>query len=86
METEWRELAACKVAPDPNRFVDAVGGSKEQSLLISMYCSGCPVSDLCFEVAIRTPPSTDAGVWGGTTERQRILIRRRAKYAQKPGQ
>ena len=82
MDDQWRDQAECRDAPDPNRFLEA-STAKEEQLLIAMYCSVCPVSDLCYDVAINTPPSRDIGIWGGTTERQRTLHRKRGRNAPK---
>lgn len=37
-------------------------------------CHQCPVEDDCLEYALAT--SQDHGVWGGTSERERVRIRR----------
>ncbi len=37
-------------------------------------CAECPVISECLEYAIRT--NQDSGIWGGTTDEERKLIRR----------
>ena len=84
MDDIWSDHAACREAPDPNRFVEA-STAKEELLLISAYCSVCPVVDLCFEAAMETPIASDVGIWGGTTEAQRRITRRRRRNATQTG-
>jgi WhiB family redox-sensing transcriptional regulator len=38
-------------------------------------CWGCPVADECLEYAIES--NQTYGIWGGTTEQERVRLRRR---------
>lgn len=77
--------AACR-GLDPNLFMPEIGDPGTEAKLI---CNGrpntrkkpalpvCPVKDKCLEYALQLP-SPVVGIWGGTSERERRLIRREA--------
>lgn len=68
---KWHEDAACTDdTVDPDWFFPSVGhdGSKAREV-----CSGCEVRDQCLTVALHQPL---AGIWGGTTEPDRVRMRR----------
>jgi WhiB family redox-sensing transcriptional regulator len=39
-------------------------------------CAGCPVAGECLELGLRIPAGT-YGIWGGTSERDRLVMRKR---------
>ena len=70
---EWHAEAACKGA-DTNLFFPGQGESLEPALL---YCRMCPVASECLEEAFRN--GERHGVYGGMSERDRRLERRRRR-------
>jgi WhiB family redox-sensing transcriptional regulator len=66
----WVEDAIC-AQTDPELFFPNKGGNPEPARRI---CAQCPVQAKCLELAI-LDPSLD-GIWGGTTYRDRIELRR----------
>jgi len=71
MPGEWADHAACK-GVDPNVFHPVRG---EDLGAARSYCEGCPVRAECLDHALRFEPH---GVWGGTSAKQRIRMRRAA--------
>jgi len=63
--------AACRGLP---AFVDDVTGPADVALRRRL-CARCPERQPCLDVALRTHPRFDAGVWGGTTPRERSTLR-----------
>ncbi|HEX4978630.1 MAG TPA: WhiB family transcriptional regulator [Acidimicrobiales bacterium] len=72
---EWRRDAACKDL-DPNLFfpIGVTGPAVDQIAAAKSICAQCPVSSQCLEFAITT--NQEFGVWGGTTEDERRVLRR----------
>ena len=71
-ERDWRRGAACR-GEDTDRFFP----DKKTLLVpeeIRPICERCPVRAPCLAEAL---VFHEDGVWGGTTERQRALLRRR---------
>lgn len=71
----WATLAACRGAPDRNRWFPGPGpGSADAAIAV---CDACPVEPDCLAYAYRW--RIEHGVWGGQNEdtRRRILRRRR---------
>ncbi len=63
--------AACRGLP---AFTDDLTGSADVALRRRL-CRRCPERETCLDVALRTHPRFDAGVWGGTTRGQRSKLR-----------
>lgn len=38
-------------------------------------CAGCPVIGACLELALQTPAARRYGIWGGTSEWERLALR-----------
>lgn len=71
IDTSWTERAAC-AGMDPNIFFLEHGDSAATARSI---CASCPVKDECLELGLWQP--NDAfGIFGGTTPRERIEIRK----------
>jgi len=73
-DTDWRDGAACRDA-DPDLFFP-IGTAGESLLQIDeakQICRACPVCGPCLRWAVG---SGSAGVWGGTTEDERRILRR----------
>ena len=68
----WRNQAAC-LGADPDLFVPTGQGNVPREALT--YCTRCPVRNDCLDDALARQPTHDAGVWGGTTERLRAVLR-----------
>ncbi|HUZ43364.1 MAG TPA: WhiB family transcriptional regulator [Acidimicrobiales bacterium] len=69
LPTDWTSRAACRGCPS-EKFFPATEDPAEAAKVI---CRGCPVQGPCLDHAMRY---REAGVWGGTTERERARIRR----------
>lgn len=71
-DLEWQKDAVCK-GSDPAKFYPGVGQSIGPARKI---CNECPVEVECRDYALE---NLEYGVWGGTSERQRVKIRRSRK-------
>lgn len=75
----WRAQAACR-GVDPDVFFpekgQSVGGPREFYTRARVFCARCPVREACLDYALeRSSWPEDAGMWGGTTPRERRQIR-----------
>jgi WhiB family transcriptional regulator, redox-sensing transcriptional regulator len=72
----WQDLAACR-GTDTDRFfpISYKGRSAADIDVAVRICRSCPVRQPCLAYALSTAQTY--GIWGGTTERQRKLLRRR---------
>jgi WhiB family redox-sensing transcriptional regulator len=68
-ETSWMDWAICPEV-DPEIFFPGQGGSLRA---VKAICRQCPVREECLEYALERPELE--GVWAGTGERERRLIR-----------
>lgn len=73
---DWRDNAACRGIEDPDLFFPfgTTGPALEQIENAKAVCRECPSIGFCLEYALRT--NQDAGVWGGTSEEERRVLRR----------
>jgi WhiB family redox-sensing transcriptional regulator len=73
---DWRVAAACRHV-DPNLFfpVGATGRAVGHIASAKAVCAGCAVREPCLGYALDT--RQDAGVWGGLSEEERHVVRRR---------
>jgi WhiB family redox-sensing transcriptional regulator len=73
---EWRDDAICRDT-DPELFfpVGAAGQAQVQIDRAKEVCGECSVSKHCLDFALDT--NQDSGIWGGLTEEERRVIRRR---------
>jgi WhiB family redox-sensing transcriptional regulator len=73
-DTDWRDHAACRDV-DPDLFfpIGTMGESLLQIDEAKQICQACPVCGPCLRWAV---DSGSAGVWGGTTEDERRILRR----------
>lgn len=77
-DDEWRDHAICKDYPTamffPERPGPGVPAPMAEIRAALEVCSRCPVTMPCLEYALlRKEP----GVWGGTTERERQIMKSR---------
>lgn len=66
----WRDNAACRGKPT-RLFFTELGEPLDEARAI---CATCPVINRCLEEGVI---NNEIGVWGGTSDRERRLIRRR---------
>ncbi len=77
---EWRDDAICRDT-DPELFfpVGTTGHALVQIDRAKEVCDECTVSKQCLDFALET--NQDSGIWGGLTEEERRVIRRRVAAA-----
>jgi len=74
---EWRRSAACRDVDPEIFFPDAESDAERRMARAKAICARCPVREQCRQDAIeRREP---AGIWGGTTPEQRVVIRRKQR-------
>ena len=73
---DWRHRARCRDV-DPELFFPV--GTTGQALVSQDHakrvCGECRVQQACLDYALDT--NQDSGIWGGLTEEERLVIRRR---------
>lgn len=69
-DISWMADGAC-VDEDPDLFFPDPGANRPPARARKL-CEGCPVRDRCLSYAVE---NKQFGVWGGTTEKQREVIR-----------
>jgi WhiB family redox-sensing transcriptional regulator len=71
----WRNQSICRDT-DPDLFfpVGTTGHALTQIARAKEVCGECPVSSECLEFALET--NQDSGIWGGTSEEERRVMRR----------
>lgn len=79
---DWRALGACR-DEDPDLFfpISSVGPSARQVTMAKAVCGRCRVQRQCLSFAMDS--RQDHGVWGGTTEEERKLMRRARSRARR---
>ena len=77
---DWRHRALCR-DEDPELFfpIGTTGPAAVQVEDAKVVCRRCSVVEDCLSWAVET--GQDAGVWGGTSEDERRLLKRRAPRA-----
>ncbi len=72
----WRHRAVCRGEdPELSFPIGTTGPALDQVEQAKAVCGRCSVSDECLKWALET--GQDAGVWGGRSEEERRLLRRR---------
>lgn len=83
-DRDWRQDAACHPRHKPetmtiatwvDQFYPERGASVRPT--VNAFCDGCPVQEDCLDEAMTTPFEKQ-GIWGGTAERARRRLRKRA--------
>jgi WhiB family redox-sensing transcriptional regulator len=71
----WRDRAACRFS-SPDLFFPAgtTGAAQHEIAAAKAVCAECPVQSHCLRFALQT--GQDYGIWGGTTEDERVTMRR----------
>lgn len=73
---EWMKQAACQGVPVVVFYPTDEAGEREAKRV----CARCEVRPDCLAYALNTHrDATDAGIWGGTTDRERRQMRRRTR-------
>ena len=78
----WRRKAICRDT-DPDVFfpVGTTGYALVQIAKAKGVCGECPVRVQCLDYALET--NQDSGIWGGTSEDERRVLRRQYVARQK---
>jgi WhiB family redox-sensing transcriptional regulator len=81
-EYGWRAEALCRDT-DPELFfpIGTTGAALVQIEQARAVCRQCPVQADCLEFALTT--NQDSGIWGGTSEEERRVLRRELVARQK---
>lgn len=79
-ELEWQDKALCAQV-DPEIFYPDKGGSTRNPKRI---CAMCEVREPCLEYALTHEDAGRFGIWGGTSERERRLIKASRIAARQP--
>jgi WhiB family transcriptional regulator, redox-sensing transcriptional regulator len=81
-DRDWRLDAACTDV-DPELFFPEPG-QVPQAAQAKAVCAGCAVRGPCLEAALHGPQAHDdhAGIFAGTTARERVRLRGRASHAE----
>jgi WhiB family transcriptional regulator, redox-sensing transcriptional regulator len=76
----WWSDAAC-LAADPELFfpVSAAGAGRGQIRQAKAVCARCQIQQACLRYAVEAGPVM--GIWGGTTEDERQVLRQRERRA-----
>lgn len=75
LAADWRVRAACSGYPN-TLFFPSIDGPDEAPLMrAKAICAVCPVMENCLEYALET--NQRAGIWGGTSEKERKSLRRK---------
>lgn len=79
---DWRPLASCRDL-DTNIFfpIGVTGVAVDQIAAAKDICHGCLVRGECLEFALAT--NQESGVWGGTSEEERRILRRARRQRQR---
>jgi hypothetical protein len=68
----WHRYAACR-GQGVSEWFPARGQSLDTA---RAACAGCTVREECLAAALEVPAHDDNGVWGGTSVRERLRLRR----------
>lgn len=79
---DWRSKAAC-LEEDPELFfpIGNTGPAIEQAQRAKEVCARCDVISICLKWAVDN--NQDAGVWGGMSEDERRLFKKRKNRSQR---
>jgi WhiB family redox-sensing transcriptional regulator len=85
LDDDWRDRAAC-ASVDPDLFfpVGVTGPAVDQIAAAKAVCGECPVRAECLDFAITT--NQEYGIWGGTSEEERRVLRRAWRTQQRRAQ
>lgn len=80
---DWYADAHCQRIGEPAAtfYADVAGNRQAAVQRAKDICDQCVVRADCLDVAIKHRRFEDAGIWGGTTARERIRIRQARQKA-----
>ena len=81
---DWYKQANCKGAPTEMFFLER-GCSKFDSKPARDLCNKCVVQTECLQYALTKPEPETQGIWGGTTGRERRLLKQRIRQIKRGG-
>lgn len=70
---DWRDDGSCRGHDHPALWTGDDAGNHPEAYRI---CRGCPVRRDCLQAALELSAWDDFGVWGGTSQHSRHLMRR----------
>ncbi len=74
-DLDWRIDAVCRdLNPEIFFPIGVTGQAIDQIAAAKSHCATCPAQNQCLEFAVTT--NQEYGVWGGTTEEERRVLRR----------
>lgn len=76
MAPDWKTRGACNDVPVDVFFPVPGRHMKINIIVAKAYCSSCTVRTDCLEYALQFDHRTLPGIWGGTTENERLKLRR----------
>lgn len=84
---DWRTRAVCATS-DPELFfpvgkIETNDAAYRQTQLAKAVCARCVVSEICLQYALET--NEYFGIWGGMTEEERRVMKRRANRQRRFG-
>lgn len=71
VDEPWMDEAICAQI-DPELFFPEGGIQPKEAKVV---CGTCPVRSKCLEYELKFSRTDDSGIWGGTTEKERAIIR-----------
>jgi WhiB family redox-sensing transcriptional regulator len=74
LAADWRNRAACS-GYHHSLFFPAGDAEETSTARARQLCRSCPVVEACLEYALET--NQRAGIWGGSTEEERKILRRK---------
>lgn len=79
---DWRSSAAC-LSEDPELFfpIGNTGPAIAQTERAKSVCERCNVIEVCLQWALDN--NQDAGVWGGASEEERRMLKRRRAHVRR---
>lgn len=81
-QPDWSSALCAQTDPELF-FPDGIGGAvHHRTKAAKKMCARCPVQPSCLDWALDTDQSY--GVWGGTTDHERRLMRRRVSFGMRP--
>ncbi len=78
MSGDWNDRSAC--GPDDLATFYAYDGATQAKA--KAICAGCPVREECLAYALNT--KQPEGIWGGATERERLMMMGKARMPAEP--
>lgn len=79
-EENWTERARCKLEPQSVDFFFPESHEFYKTVAAKEFCSTCGVKQECLDYALRS--YIKFGIWGGTSENQRIKMRKSLQLPQ----